>query len=1382
MHRVGGRVFLLIAMLGAALMPGRSAAQAQCLPGSNCCGTQPRQSVVPDTQVGRGDGQGGAAGLSRTYLSLANPAQTPVPRTYQVTESCTVTGACSPGSVRYEWECAANGLPAYEKAVKNKRDAWEVFTYAASAPGAGVPTPVLEKTAVKHGAQDMAGTGALEEEYFSYSYGPGAQQQVASSEKPSLLGGTGARARTFHRYNAAGVRVATIRSGWTQTLSITTGAAAIEKRWVGTFYLPQRTGEPTADPLGRIVEVHGPCWVDSEAATDCPSSTTFPLTQSFYWPDSEATLFRRNRLKKVARYPAGITSTPLVTQFNAYDAAGNVTESVDANGLTTLTTWADSRLLTETVRTPGLGDVVTRHGYDGAGHLAWTQRPEGNYEVFCYRTGTPTAACAGGQLTGLLQWKARSAVSDGATWSEKVSYAWWPDGSQKEERFLDAAGATRRVHSYAADAHRRPTLERWGEGAGSYTQARAYDGADNVTGVGLPSNSPPAWCAAGADGMPASTSCNALKYDRANRLVEITERPSDTLNQRSVFRYDAQGNVSAMKVGCQSTETYDTCTQPASTFTHDDFGNLVELFHPYMNAVTRNAYDALGNRVVHQSPVLRSARRLLVYTYDGLSRLRMMQTIYIDAATFLNHKLGYDNDETPPAGCETQLKSMGRLRYSEDSFGRTWYQYDDLGRVVREMKIRAKSTACNLGPDINPDTRYGYTLNGNLASITYPHGRKVTYVYGTGASADRVAAMDVTHYDGTAWQTQRILSAIMWEPYGGLRGYQQHHFGSGATRSVEYMLGDNASVAPASSQAACADTPPSLASSDLTGRVRSLRVSSGPLSLGAGIGDVYSRTYTWSADLVSRIDTCLLDSTDAQTEEFTYDRLMRLTKASRPTGNFAATGGVYSSRTYGYDRRGNRNSIGEEGATSNMSIWSLSTPDHLFGRSWGPGPLLNDVTGFDGDGRGNRKSTGRNTTGDGYAYFNLYPAEGPRDGDFKSASVGLSAYYLYYYDAFGRRRLKLHPSGAKDEYFHALGQQMLSDRSSDQVVAPATYYVEDDYVWLGDRPVAVVRGKFNLQWSRLADTSAQCNRAGTEATCGLRFIVTDHASKPVVLFDEDGRITGTGEYEPFGHVNRVTHLAATANPYPDNLNVELTRFRQPSRSGSLQLQERVFFSLVDTEPVNDFVVVKDGVTGATLAGPLSGKENVLTWTGWVTPGNGELAVQFVSNTSCAANACGADAGTSNNNGCTCAPASRTRGVLMQAYEYRRFESGASPFWIPLRLAGQYYDEELDLFEEWNRTYDPTSGRYFQPDPRLLDPEFAAWSALQGIGPNVYGYANHNPVGGVVRDGASGVSLPLSPLWNVHPAPGASLAPDPQLSVQLKHVLGSGVARPDGKGQ
>ncbi|MCE9668002.1 RHS repeat-associated core domain-containing protein [Myxococcus stipitatus] len=330
------------------------------------------------------------------------------------------------------------------------------------------------------------------------------------------------------------------------------------------------------------------------------------------------------------------------------------------------------------------------------------------------------------------------------------------------------------------------------------------------------------------------------------------------------------------------------------------------------------------------------------------------------------------------------------------------------------------------------------------------------------------------------------------------------------------------------------------------------------------------------------------------------------------------------------------------------------------------------------------------------------------DTVFRAVRVN-GASYNYFYDAEGRRRAKGYENGNKDEFFYDGAKHLLVDQGNGSNASGAAYLVTDDYVWLGDRAVAVVRGRLSSSWARQSDASTTCDRHGEATACGIRFFVTDHIAKAALTLDSQLRVTDVTDHDAFGLPNHVSLHASTAHPYPNGLSSTLADFTQVAGSSSLTVQARVLFHLVDTESLSgggaedDTVHVKDGDTGTTLAsftGHLGRKT-----TAWLQPSAGRIAVAFTS---------GPNSNPSH------------AGAIIEGYEYRRFQSGAQPFASPLRFPGQYYDAETGLFENWNRFYDPHIGRYLQREPLLSRPEYTAAMAAHGYGTPTYAYAANNP--------------------------------------------------------
>jgi RHS repeat-associated protein len=1263
-----------------------------------------------------------------------------------------VSGNCSgfsSGSVIHARQALAQGfLHLYN--IENKLGLNQVFkptvaTGVTATPA--IPQPLLMETRAIGATEALNPQTGVYSERTEYGYGsfaPGAPPEpfkplVTEREARASVLVSGQESVTTAMYDSLTHRLkSVIQDGYTEKFDAATATwSSPLKAYVGTFYFNHHKCLGQTDTGdARVLEVHGPCAVSGPGATDCASGSDFPITQYHYYagPSTEHTN-RANRLWKVREFvrhggPNACAGFPaLETVFNSYDARGKATQVTDPSGVVTILTYAGDRLVSTT-----MGGLTTSFLYDGA-QLTAVQSPTGNYSVRCYRSGTsPGTGCTGGVKTSQVQWEALAADRHGIDWSEAVHYTRWntPAAPLKTAwyRVRSANGTVeaRRMEEYHPDPHGRPTFKRRGMGNwwNTYATVAAFDRNDNQTAVGLPFNNPPDFCK-DAQTQGLSQLCARLGYDAGDRLVSVTESPTDGVSQASVFTYDAHSRVNTVRTGCADAAS---CQTPAATYQYDDFGNLVRAQLPNSLGPVRQDFDARGYPMVRQTEAMRRAGEWQVHTYDALSRLTAVSRQTApgsgQAAETL-FQLGYDDDGGPlPSACNVydgevvNLNSVGRLRYREDSFGRTWYRYDTLGRLMAEMRQRQEASSCNR----LLATKYQYDAVGRSSGLVYPYGRTVSYTYGTGARAHRVSSVSVGFYTATGGGVTRpVASNVVWEPFGGLRGYQLNYANGGAS-GVEYALGDDSSLAPQG-----CDAPfPGTAGSDETGRLRSLRVSSGAFSPGSGLGDIYKRTYTWHADQVMRTDTCLLGSTTPRTEQYTYDRTLRLTGATRPPGNEEATGGAFGTQGYGYDRRGNRTTFVDN--YSNMVSMGYGTAgaalDQLQSLTPQNHPHQVVAFGYDADGRTTRKESGRYSWNKGPAStvanvldlsYGLAGASGrgsARESVFRTASVnGLT--YQYFYDAFGRRRAKLHPfNGVRDEFFHGSGSTLLVDQGWSDVLQPG-YRTVDDYVWLAGRPLMVVRGRLDTSTdTHLPDTTTECGRNGEQASCGERFIVTDHIGKPVLMLDGVGRVAGAADYQPFGHVNRVSVREETLHPYLDDDSESIAGFNQPPDSSLVRVRIRARYQFVDTQndvDGTDSVALLDGETGAQLAshsGPAQGR----VVTDWVETSNGRVTVVFTAS----------PAGDQSN---------AYAGVSLEAYEYQRYQAGAQPFWTPLRFPGQYYDAETDLFENWNRYYDPSVGRYLQSEPVV---------ARAPVTLPVYAYAANNPMGVIDSNG----NWPLTP--------------------------------------
>jgi YD repeat-containing protein len=337
-------------------------------------------------------------------------------------------------------------------------------------------------------------------------------------------------------------------------------------------------------------------------------------------------------------------------------------------------------------------------------------------------------------------------------------------------------------------------------GAQSQTTEYSYDDQGNVTSVRDPLNR-----------------VTANQYDALNRLKQVTD-PGTGVTQYGYNGLDALTSV----------------TDPRSLvtgYTVDGLGNLSQQASPDTGTTT-NTYDAAGNLLTQTD----AKSQATAYTYDALNRVA--QITFHDGS---KQVYAYDQN-TNGIG---RLSSITERDPANAVTNQTSYTYDSHGRVA---------TIATAHGGVTYTVGYTYDSSGRLSGMTYPSGRTITYAFD---ALGRVNQVSTTK----AGQTQTVVSAVAYQPFGGVKGYT---LGNGQTyaRSI-----------------------------DLDGRIASYTLGSQAFAIGY--------------DAASRIEFISDLGAPVNSNTYGYDALDRLTSATTP-------GVPYS---YGYDAVGNRTSKTVSAAT-----------------------------------------------------------------------------------------------------------------------------------------------------------------------------------------------------------------------------------------------------------------------------------------------------------------------------------------------------------------------------------------------------------------------------------------------------------------------------------
>jgi len=382
-----------------------------------------------------------------------------------------------------------------------------------------------------------------------------------------------------------------------------------------------------------------------------------------------------------------------VTQITQYDANGNPLAIIDPNGVETdLSYDARQRLISRTV-----AGATTRFIYDNAGNLIEIRLPTGAYETYSYD--------AAHRLIG---------IEDNV--GDVISYALDNVGNRILEQEQGSNGNVTRTAQRVYDnlEHLIKTIS----GTGQVT-SYVDDGLGNPLTITDPLG-------------------NTIQqiFDTLNRLKGVM----DPLNGNTTYSHSALDFVTSV-------------TDPKglnTNYTYDAFGDVLETDSPDTGESTYT-YDFDGNRTSKTD-----ARGITAtYTYDVLNRLTSVQ--YPTTADDITYSYDQGTD------------GIGHLTTMQDSSGTTTYAYDAHGNVIKKTVVMQ---------GLSFEVRYRYNRADELKEITYPDGMRVKYARD---AADRIVKITESHHG----MHNTVVSGITYEPFGPVSGMT---YGNGLVENRTYNL------------------------------------------------------------------------------------------------------------------------------------------------------------------------------------------------------------------------------------------------------------------------------------------------------------------------------------------------------------------------------------------------------------------------------------------------------------------------------------------------------------------------------------------------------------------------------------------------------------------
>jgi RHS repeat-associated protein len=724
------------------------------------------------------------------------------------------------------------------------------------------------------------------------------------------------------------------------------------------------------------------------AASGTPAAWTIntygsSVTATSGVPYHDAVSGPRGNLMSVARWKSDSNTWPTTT--HAYNDVGNVISTTDPGGHTTSFDYTDNFTDGQNRNSQGFLTKVTLPQTGSVQHIERKQ--------YFWYTGLTAAECGQNYPVGTLcAWNSNAAPTN----SDHFVFSY--DALNRPLTVKNSGGGSRSIQYFADHARLEKAVP-----AGTYAQTVYWDGLGRVTQSQINSATPyPIYQDTYYDALGRVWKTSAPYYSNEPIKGYITRTEYDALGRVVKVTTDADGNYSTVAYFGNETISTDQTLRKHKSYS-DAQGRLTSVWEtdPGNSNLfiyeTVYGYDALDNflSVQQKGNDANSANwRTRTFTYNSLSQLL---TAYNPESGVISYT--YDNDgnvatKTDARGiitcygslngsaCTPSYDELHRMKDKTLSDGtqNSSYVYDASsfwGVTVENpvgRRIASTAAAGSLGSIVSYDvmgrpkktwecppsgcvvSEATYNLDGSMAWLKYPSGRKVTFAYDPAARQTGVTFND---FNGTA------VNYPYWSvpaSYASLPGF--HPSGS-----AQWVVAGNGLISR-------------------TNLDTRLRPSSMSATIPSPYQDIIYRSYTYQANgNVSQI-TDNLDP--ARNQTFTYDQLNRITSTEE---------GIVGN-----------SSVGRWGHSYTIDAWGNLTQQIVtkgnpvsFSASVNANNQLNS-TGYAHDAAGNMTQNGsatytydgesRITAAGGYTY--TYDANGMRVRKYQTASPNNWTEYIYF--------------------------------------------------------------------------------------------------------------------------------------------------------------------------------------------------------------------------------------------------------------------------------------------------------------------------------------------------------------------------------------------------